>query len=63
VKYNSSTKYGAGLNEARKATFMLGLARAPMLWAALRASRPRALSKEAGVHMAQECLPSCLARR
>lgn len=62
MKYNSSTKYGAGLNEARKATFMLGLARAPMWWTALRANRPRALSKEAGVHMAQEFLSSCLER-
>lgn len=51
MNYSSSMRYGAGLNEARRATLILGLAEAPMCLNALRAKRAFALSKEAGARI------------
>jgi hypothetical protein len=60
--YKSSIRNGAGLNEARRATFMLGLAWAPMWWTALSANRPCTPSSEADVHMASSSLQAYVQR-
>lgn len=49
--YNSSTRYGAGLKEAFKATLILGLAKIPMWLMTLSTSSPRALSSEVDAHI------------
>ena len=49
--YSSSTRYGAGLKEALRATLMLGLACVPSCCSALSTNKLRALSNEAGTRM------------
>jgi hypothetical protein len=56
--YSSSTRYGAGLKEALRATLMLGLACVPSCCNALSTTKLRALSNEAGTRMALQWLQS-----
>jgi hypothetical protein len=58
--YKSSTKYGAELNEARRATLMLGPARAPMNLHALSNKRPFVLSDDRRAPIAQSFSGSSL---